>query len=448
MKIQTRFAPSPTGYLHVGNIRTALFNYLIAKKNGGDFLLRIDDTDTERSNQIFEDEIKRDLEWLGIKWDRVEKQSLRFDRYSEVLEKLKKEKRLYPCFETPGELDLRRKKLLSMGKPPVYDRSALELSSDMIKKLRDDGKQPHWRFLLQHQKVKWHDQIIGKISVDLGSASDPVFVKEDGQFLYTIASVCDDMDFGVTHVIRGSDHVTNTATQIQLLEIMGSSIPTYGHHSLLTGLEGDNLSKRFGSLALRDLRQSGIEPMALVSMLAALGSSNPVKVCHSYTDIYDGFHLESFSSAPTKFDSDLLHTISTKVLHTTCLKDVEKDLREIGIPEDKLIPFWEMARDSIYKRKDMLEIWNLCKNGPSPVIHRKDASFIKAALGILPPPPYNDKSWKVWTKKVSKTTGRKGKALFMPLRLALTGKSIGPDMSKLMPLLQNLPSISDANEIT
>ena len=254
MTIQTRFAPSPTGYLHVGNIRTALFNYLIAKKNGGKFILRIDDTDTERSSQVFEDAIKRDLEWLGVEWDRIEKQSLRFERYRDCLETLKKDQRLYPCYETPQILELKRKKLLNMGKPPVYDRSALNLSSDQVQKFSSEGREPHWRFLLHHQKVTWDDQIAGNISVDLASVSDPVFVKEDGQFLYTIASVCDDIDFSITHVIRGSDHITNTATQIQLLETLGSITPFYGHHSLLTGLDGDNLSKRFGSQIMTNKR--------------------------------------------------------------------------------------------------------------------------------------------------------------------------------------------------
>ena len=439
MTIQTRFAPSPTGYLHVGNIRTALFNYLIAKKNGGKFILRIDDTDAQRSSQVFEDAIKRDLEWLGVEWDRIEKQSLRFERYRDCLETLKKDKRLYPCYETTQILELKRKKLLNMGKPPVYDRSALNLSSDQVQKFSSEGREPHWRFLLQHQKVTWDDEIAGHISVDLASVSDPVFVKEDGQFLYTIASVCDDIDFGITHVIRGSDHITNTATQIQLLETLGSIAPFYGHHSLLTGLDGDNLSKRFGSLAIHELRSSGIEPMALISMLSALGSSEAVRIIHSLDEIFSNFNLGNFSSTPTKFDPELLTSISIKVLNSLPMEDINSDLEVLSIPKEKRNLFWEAVKENIRTRGEIKEAWDLCVNGIKGVVLEEDIEFVGTAFKLLPALPFNQETWKNWTDEVSKNTGRKGKNLFMPLRSALTGKSAGPDMSKLMPLLQKRP---------
>ena len=439
MKIQTRFAPSPTGYLHVGNIRTALFNYLIAKKNGGKFILRIDDTDVQRSSQVFEDAIKRDLEWLGLEWDRIEKQSLRFERYHDCLETLKKDQRLYPCYETTQILELKRKKLLNMGKPPVYDRSALTLSSDQVQKFSSEGRDPHWRFLLDHQKVTWDDEIAGNISVDLASVSDPVFVKEDGQFLYTIASVCDDIDFGITHVIRGSDHITNTATQIQLLETLGSIVPFYGHHSLLTGLDGDNLSKRFGSLAIHELRSSGIEPMALISMLSALGSSKPIRIIHSLDEIFSDFNLDTFSSAPTKFDPELLTSISMKVLNSLPIEDIISDLEVLRIPVEKRTLFWEAIKENIRTREEIKEVWDLCVNGIKGIVSDEDKEFVGTAFKLLPALPFNQETWKSWTKEVSKNTGRKGKNLFIPLRSALTGKSAGPDMSKLMPLLQKEP---------
>lgn len=439
MTIQTRFAPSPTGYLHVGNIRTALFNYLIAKKNGGNFILRIDDTDTERSSQVFEDAIKRDLEWLGVEWDRIEKQSLRFERYRDCLETLKKDQRLYPCYETTQILELKRKKLLNMGKPPVYDRSALTLSNDQIQKFISEGREPHWRFLLHHQKVSWDDEIAGNISVDLASVSDPVFVKEDGQFLYTIASVCDDIDFSITHVIRGSDHITNTATQIQLLETLGSIVPFYGHHSLLTGLDGDNLSKRLGSLAIHELRSSGIEPMALISMLSALGSSKPVRIIHSLDELFSDFNLGTFSSAPTKFDPELLTSISIKVLNSLPFEFIKSDLEVLRVPEEKRTLFWEAVRENIQTRREIKEVWDFCVNGAKGIVSDEDKEFVGTALKLLPALPFTQETWKNWTEEVSKNTGRKGKNLFMPLRSVVTGKSTGPDMSKLMPLLQKRP---------
>ena len=441
MNVQTRFAPSPTGYLHVGNIRTALFNYLLAKKTGGKFLLRIDDTDTQRSTQLFEDAIKRDLEWLGLEWDRIEKQSLRFERYRHALETLEKDQRLYPCYETTQELELKRKKLLNMGKPPVYDRAALTLSGNQVQKLNNEGRTPHWRFLLDHQKVAWDDEIIGNVSVDLASVSDPVFVREDGQFLYTIASVCDDVDFGVTHVIRGSDHVTNTATQIQLLETMNSMVPIYGHHSLLTGLDGNNLSKRFDSLAIHDLRSSGIEPMAIISMLSTLGSSKSIQIIHSLKDVCNDFDLGTFSSASTKFDPELLNTISVKVLNSFSLNDILRDLEALGVPEKDMTSFWDMAKENIRTRGEIKEIWDLCRYGIKGFVSNGDKQFIDTAIKLLPTQPFNHETWRTWTEEVSKKTGRKGKHLFLPLRNAITGKSVGPDMSKLMPLLQNMPFV-------
>ena len=441
MNVQTRFAPSPTGYLHVGNIRTALFNYLLAKKTGGKFLLRIDDTDTQRSTQLFEDAIKRDLEWLGLEWDRIEKQSLRFERYRHALETLEKDQRLYPCYETTQELELKRKKLLNMGKPPVYDRAALTLSGNQVQKLNNEGRTPHWRFLLDHQKVAWDDEIIGNVSVDLASVSDPVFVREDGQFLYTIASVCDDVDFGVTHVIRGSDHVTNTATQIQLLETMNSMVPVYGHHSLLTGLDGNNLSKRFDSLAIHDLRSSGIEPMAIINMLSTLGSSKSIQIIHSLKDVCNDFDLGTFSSASTKFDPELLNAISVKVLNSFSLNDILRDLEALGVPEKDMTSFWDMAKENIGTRGEIKEIWDLCRYGIKGFVSNGDKQFIDTAIKLLPTQPFNDETWRTWTEEVSKKTGRKGKHLFLPLRNAITGKSVGPDMSKLMPLLQNMPFV-------
>ncbi|HHC29224.1 MAG TPA: glutamate--tRNA ligase, partial [Rhodobacterales bacterium] len=298
----TRFAPSPTGYLHVGNLRTALFNWLIARQQGGTFILRLDDTDPERSKPEYADAIREDLEWLGLTWDRVETQSSRLERYEAAAEELRAKGRLYECFETPTELDLKRKKQLNMHKPPVYDRAGLALSDDEKAKLRADRGDGVWRFLLNQERIEWTDGILGPLSIDAASVSDPVLIRADGQFLYTLASVCDDVDYGITHVVRGSDHVTNTATQIQIIEALGGAVPSFAHHSLLTGPQGEALSKRLGTLSLRDLRAQGVEPLALLSHMARLGSSQPIELASSLDEIVAGFDLSTFGAAPTKFD--------------------------------------------------------------------------------------------------------------------------------------------------
>ena len=293
----TRFAPSPTGYLHVGNLRTALFNFLISRKSGGQFILRLDDTDPERSKPEYADAIKRDLEWLGIEWDRVETQSSRLDRYAAAADDLRANGRFYEAFETPTELDLKRKKQLNMHLPPVYDRAALDLSDAEKEALRAERGNGVWRFKLDQERIEWVDGILGDISIDAASVSDPVLIRADGQVLYTIASVVDDTDMGVTHVVRGSDHVTNTATQIQIIQALGGAVPSFAHHSLLTGPQGEALSKRLGTLALRDLRERGVEPLALLSHMARLGSSQPIELRASMDELVEGFDLSHFGSA-------------------------------------------------------------------------------------------------------------------------------------------------------
>ncbi|SFL43496.1 glutamate--tRNA ligase [Shimia aestuarii] len=432
----TRFAPSPTGYIHVGNLRTALMNHLIARRAGGTFILRIDDTDPERSKQEYVDAIQQDLEWLGLTWDRIEKQSDRLERYEEAAQQLRDMGRFYECFETPTELDLKRKKQLNMGKPPVYDRSALALSEAEKDKLRAERGSGHWRFKLDHERIEWEDGILGHRSIDAASVSDPVLIKGDGQFLYTLASVCDDIDFGITDVVRGSDHVTNTATQIQIIEALGGGVPNFAHHSLLTGPQGEALSKRLGTLALRDLREAGVEPMALLSLMARLGSSDPVEIRNDLAEIADGFELSHFGAAPTKFDVQDLYPLTAKYLHEQPLSAVADDVAAAGVPENLAERFWQVTRENITTRKDLKGWWDLFANGAEPEIADEDAEFIAEAMTLLPEGPFDDETWGKWTSEVKAATGRKGKGLFMPLRKALTGQSSGPDMSALMPLLQ------------
>ncbi|MDF1803241.1 glutamate--tRNA ligase [Thalassovita sp.] len=431
----TRFAPSPTGYIHVGNLRTALMNYLIARKAGGQFILRIDDTDPERSKQEYVDQIQRDLEWLGLTWDRMERQSERLDRYAEAADQLRANGRFYECFESPVELDLKRKKQLNMGKPPVYDRAALNLSDEEKAKLREE-RGGYWRFLLNQERIEWNDGILGDISIDAASVSDPVLIRADGQVLYTIASVVDDTEMGVTHVVRGSDHVTNTATQIQIMEALGHKAPSFAHHSLLTGPQGEALSKRLGTLALKDLREQGIEPAAVLSLMARLGSSDPVELRSNLDEIAEGFELTHFGSAPTKFDMQDLFPLTGHYLQTLSYDEMADDIRALGVPDDLAARFWTVTRDNITTKGDLTGWWALCRDGAEPDIADEDREFIAQAMTLLPEAPFQDDTWKTWTAAVKEATGRKGKGLFMPLRKALTGQGHGPDMGDLMPLLQ------------
>lgn len=436
----TRFAPSPTGHIHVGNLRTALFNYLIARKAGGTFILRIDDTDPERSKEEYVDGIKRDLEWLGLTWDRTERQSQRLDRYAEEADRLRGMSRLYEAWETPVELDLKRKKQLNMGKPPVYDRAALALTEADRERMRAERGNGVWRFLLDQQRIEWTDGILGDISIDAASVSDPVLFKMDGQILYTFASVVDDVDMGVTHIVRGSDHVTNTATQIQIIEALGGTPPAFAHHSLLTGPQGESLSKRLGTLSLRDLREAGIEPEALLSLMARLGSSQPVELRLSLEEIAEGFDLSQFGAAPTKFDVEDLYPLTARKLHGLPLSAVAEDIAALGVPADKAELFWTVTRENIRTRAELGDWWALFSRGAEPLVADEDRAFVAEAMTLLPEGPFDHDTWGQWTAAVKAQTGRKGKGLFMPLRKALTGREKGPEMADVMPLLQTIPA--------
>lgn len=432
----TRFAPSPTGYIHIGNLRTALFNWLIARKAGGTFILRIDDTDPERSKEEYVDAIKQDLEWLGLTWDRVERQSERLDRYEAAAETLRQKGRFYEAFETPTELDLKRKKQLNMGKPPVYDRAALALSEADRDRLREERGRGVWRFKLDQERIEWTDGILGPISIDAASVSDPVLIRQDGQMLYTLASVVDDTEMGVTHVVRGSDHVTNTATQIQIIEALGGTPPEFAHHSLLTGPQGEALSKRLGTLSLRDLRARGVEPMALLSLMARLGSSDPVELRTEMAELIEGFDLSKFGSAPTKFDEQDLYPLTGRFLQTLAYADVAEDIRALGVPDALAERFWTVTRENISTKGELKAWWEMFRDGAEPVIAEEDAAFVAEAMALLPEGPFDGETWGIWTGAVKAATGRKGRGLFMPLRKALTGMERGPDMSDVMPLLQ------------
>lgn len=440
----TRFAPSPTGYLHIGNLRAALFNWLIARKAGGEFILRIDDTDPERSKEEYVDAIREDLEWLGLTWDREERQSTRLERYNAAADKLRAEGRLYEAFETPTELDLKRKKQLNMGRPPVYDRAALALSDDDKMRLRQERGAGHWRYKLDHARIEFTDGILGDISIDAASVSDPVLIRGDGQYLYTLASVVDDTEMGITDVVRGSDHVTNTATQIQMIQALGGAVPHFAHHSLLTGPQGEKFSKSAGSLGLRDLREKGVEPMAIVSLMARLGSSDPVELRSTMDEVIEGFDIGRFGAAPTKFDPDDLGVLSARVIGAVPYADMAETLQGLGVPDALAEQFWSVVRENIGTRAETASWWTLFRDGPSgdlAAMLGEDFDFAREAVAKLPEPPYGPETWGDWTTALKVETGRKGRALFRPLRLALTGQERGPEMAEVMPLLQKKPKL-------
>jgi glutamyl-tRNA synthetase len=436
----TRFAPSPTGWLHIGNLRAALFNHAIARQQGGEFILRIDDTDQERSKPEYVDGILDALDWLGITHDRVERQSGRVERYTAAREKLVADGRLYECFETPTELDLKRKKQLNMGKPPVYDRAALDLSDAEKDRLRAE-RGSHWRFKLDRERIEWEDGILGPISIDAASVSDPVLIKESGQVLYTFASSVDDAEMGITDVVRGSDHVTNTATQIQIIRALGYEPPRFAHHSLLTGPQGEALSKRLGTLSLRDLKAAGIEPMAILSLMARLGSSQPVELRQTPAEVIEGFDIATFGSAPTKFDPADLEPLTARWLSQQPLSEVAEDVRAAGVPDDLAEAFWAVVRENLKTRATIAEWWAVFRDGRAGRAEPEDAEFVAQALGLLGDAPYGPETWKQWTDAVKAETGRKGRGLFLPLRRAVTGMDHGPEMADVMALMQVKPQV-------
>ena len=424
-----RFAPSPTGRIHIGNARTAILNWLFALKSGGQFVLRYDDTDTARSTEEYAQGIAADLDWMGIKPHRVEWQSKRSSHYDEIADGLRKAGKLYPCYETADELDRRRKRQMARGLPPVYDRASLKLTDDEKAKLEAEGRKPHWRFRLDGRMIEWNDLIRGPQHIDTTGLSDPVLVREDGSYLYTFPSAVDDIDFGITHVIRGEDHVVNTAVQIEITQALGGIVPSYAHHSLLTGADGKGLSKRLGSLSIGSMREGGLEAMAVVSHAALLGTSDNIHPCADYGELVDGFDLAKLSRSPARFDEAELAHLNAKLLHHLPWEAVKDRL---GFGSEA---FWLAVRGNIGKLSETKN-WAGIISGPvTSVVAAEDQSFIAESKALLPPEPWDTTTWKLWTDAVKSATGRKGKPLFMPLRLALTGLDHGPELAQLLPLI-------------
>lgn len=447
MSVIVRFAPSPTGHIHIGNARTALFNWLYALQNDGQFVLRFDDTDQERSKQEYADAIAEDIQWLGIKPSRVESQSKRFDAYNAARNALIEKGLLYACYETPDELDRRRKILLSRKLPPVYGREALKYTEDEIAAFKAEGRVPHYRFLLpnfetspfetKRSVVEWDDLVRGPQMVDLASISDPVLIREDGTYLYTLPSVVDDIDMGVTTIIRGDDHVTNTGAQIPIFEALGAKAPTFGHHNLLTSATGEGLSKRKGALSIAQLRDAGQHPMAVACLASLIGTSDSVTIEPDMAALAAKFDVSHTTKSAAKFDPADLDLLTATITHELPYAEAAPALSEMEVPAEVAEAFWLAVRKNCDKLGDAAQWWSIVQNGPTEkaAFEAEDKDYLAKALELLPEGPYTQETWGEWTGALKQATGRKGKQLFMPLRLAITGLQRGPELADLLPLL-------------
>lgn len=422
--ITVRFAPSPTGLLHVGNARTALLNWLFAKKMGGRFLLRIDDTDAARSTKAFEEAIYRDLDWLGLSHDGTDRQINRLKLYSTAFYRLQALGHIYPCYETEAELERQRSLQAARKLPPVYNRASLDPANKA--KWEAEGRTPHWRFKLSRSRISWTDLVRGPVEIDTATMSDPVLVRADGAFLYTLPSVADDIDMNITHVVRGEDHVTNTAAQIEIFQALGGGVPKFAHFPLLVGAGGEALSKRLGSLSLEQLREEGVEPVAVAAYLAKIGTSDPVEPRLTLGELAQEFDFAKIGRAPAHFVPEELAALNARTLHILPYSAVAA-----SVPQGEA--FWEAIKPNLTKRADIAEMVRLVSGPVTPVI--EDAGLAAKAAALLPSEPWDQETWGAWTKAVAAETGAKGRGLFHPLRLALTGLEHGPELKKLLPLI-------------
>ncbi|WP_420337999.1 glutamate--tRNA ligase [Roseibium sp.] len=443
MTVTVRFAPSPTGHIHIGNSRPALYNWLYAKKMGGRFILRFDDTDLERSKKEYAESIETDLRWLGISPDVIERQSDRVAAYETAAEKLKTAGLLYACYETPDELERRRSRQRALGRPPVYDRAGLKQTEEERATFEAEGRKPHWRFVLPNHdgdpfqtkrtEVTWNDLCRGDQTVDLASMSDPVLIRADGTFLYTLPSIVDDIDMGVSHIIRGEDHVSNTGVQIAIFEALGAKAPVFGHHNLLTTRDGEGLSKRKGALSIGSLRESGVEAMAVCSLAVLTGTSQAVEAVPSMDALVEKFDLTSVSRSSAKFDPEDLKGLNARLVHEMPYADAKGRLDEMGVGGGEA--FWTAIRGNCETVNDAKGYWQIVGGPVESRIEDEDRDFIAKAKELLPDGEMTLETWGAWTSALKAETGRKGRGLFMPLRRVLTGLDHGPDMKDMLPLI-------------
>jgi glutamyl-tRNA synthetase len=434
-----RFAPSPTGRIHIGNARTALLNWLFAMREGGLFILRFDDTDRERSRAEYADSIEADLAWLGIVPGFRCRQSERMALYDSAAAKLREAGRLYPAYETADELDRRRKRQQALGRPPIYDRAALRLTAEERGALETQGRRPHWRFRLEPSMVRWDDLIRGPSHIDCSSLSDPVLVREDGTYLYTLPSVMDDIDLGVSHVIRGEDHVTNTAVQIQIFEALAGAAPTFGHHNLLTNASGEGLSKRTGALSISSLRENGVEALAVAALAVLVGSAEAVRPVASLGELASAVNLAHLSHGAARFDEAELRALSARTLHAMSYAAVRERLIALEIVGVEAEPFWMAVRGNLAQLSEARDWWRVTQGEIEPIV--EEPEFLSQAAACLPPAPWDLTTWAAWTGALKAASGRKGRALFHPLRLALTGRDSGPELAALLPLIGRIKAL-------
>ncbi|MBP5352785.1 MAG: glutamate--tRNA ligase [Alphaproteobacteria bacterium] len=423
--IKVRFAPSPTGFMHIGNTRTALFNWLLAKKLGGKFMLRIDDTDFARSKKEYEDAMRESLQWLGFSWCEEARQSARFARYDAMRDELIAKGRIYACYDTPEELQIKRKRAMAKGEAPIYDRQALHYTAADLERFAAEGRKPHYRFKLEPGIIEWEDIVRGHCQYEAEKLSDPIIIREDGSYLYHFPSCVDDSDFGITHIVRGEDHVTNTAAQIQMFEAIGGRVPTFAHLPLLTGTEG-KLSKRLGSLGVRELKADGVEALAICSFLAKLGTSDSIEPFYSLDELAQSLDFHKLGRSQPKFDEEELRRFNTKFIHTMPYELVAE---RYNVGAD----FWEKVRPNLNVVDD-IKVWiDICRNEVTPII--EDKSLTDIAAELLPPEPWNEETFNAWMTELKAKSGKKGKELFHPIRKAITALDNGPELKTLLPII-------------
>jgi glutamyl-tRNA synthetase len=432
MTIKTRFAPSPTGMLHVGNVRTALINWLFSRSQNGLFMLRMDDTDLLRSKPEYATAIKNDLQWLGLNWDESARQSERLGRYEEVKNKLIEAGRLYPCYETQTDLDMKRKMLLSRGLPPIYDRSSLNLTPAQHEEMLAQGRKPHYRFLLKEEAIEWNDLIRGDIQFHAKNLSDPIVIREDGSMTYLLCSATDDIDFNITHILRGEDHISNTAIGIQITKALAAIPPQIGHLSLLQSKTGE-ISKRIGGFDIQSLREQFIEPMAINSLLAKMGTSDPIEAVKDITTLIDSFNASKFSHSAVNYDFNELLPLNHKLINIMSYAELKPslDALEIEITEE----FWNAIHGNLNTINEAIDWWNICNKDLTPIIAPEDKEFLNNACDFLPQGTWDLSTWGIWINELKSKTGKSGKQLFKPIRLALTGQESGPELKTLLPLI-------------